>query len=255
MNQSVNSINMKEEDADLDLVTCCRALFKFCRNILTTETFIEGRLCCNSYDWRRTNTIEESSDHHANILKVIATDVFDVEKPIVFAYEEVLSCTDFFSESNLLGHETYGSMYYGLLHEQDDYNENQRVHSRNESFVQSSSYKFELIGYAASDDELFLIYEYAQKGHPTLSWIMMVQIALDTAKGLTFHGIFLEQISDFGLAKLVGVANDVEASATRVARTFVYLAQEYIRDGLATMKSDIYAFGVLLFELISGKEA
>ncbi|GKA32925.1 hypothetical protein Tco_0719292, partial [Tanacetum coccineum] len=49
---------------------------------------------------------------------VIATDVFDVEKPVVFAYEEVLSCIDFFSESNLLGHGTYGSMYYGLLHEQ-----------------------------------------------------------------------------------------------------------------------------------------
>ncbi|PWA41142.1 protein kinase family protein / peptidoglycan-binding LysM domain-containing protein [Artemisia annua] len=71
-----------------------------------------GRLCCKSDDWRRTNTIEESSD-------LIATDVFDVEKPVVFAYEEVLSCTDFFSESNLLVHGTYGSVYYGLLREQD----------------------------------------------------------------------------------------------------------------------------------------
>nr|GFB20497.1 LysM domain receptor-like kinase 3 [Tanacetum cinerariifolium] len=81
--------------------------------------------------------------------------------------------------------------------QKDDYNENQRVQIRNESFVQSSSYKFELIGYGASDDELFLIYEYAQKGslgshihdpqskcHPTISWIMRVQIALDTSRGL-----------------------------------------------------------------------
>ncbi|PWA89261.1 protein kinase family protein / peptidoglycan-binding LysM domain-containing protein [Artemisia annua] len=71
-----------------------------------------GRLCCKSDDWRRTNTIEESSD-------LIAIDVFDVEKPVVFAYEEVLSCTDFFSESNLLVHGTYVSVYYGLLREQD----------------------------------------------------------------------------------------------------------------------------------------
>ncbi|GKB92550.1 hypothetical protein Tco_0964822 [Tanacetum coccineum] len=90
-------------------------------HILRTSSFWcrSGRLCCNSDDWRRTNTIEESSDRHTNIPKVIATDVFDVEKPVVFAYEEVLSCTDFFSESNLLGHGTYGSVYYGLLGEQE----------------------------------------------------------------------------------------------------------------------------------------
>ncbi|GKE95945.1 hypothetical protein Tco_1580800 [Tanacetum coccineum] len=116
-------------------------------HILRTSSFWcrSGRLCCNSDDWRRINTIEESSDRHTNIPNVIATDVFDVEKPVVFAYEEVLSCTDFFFESNLLGHGTYGSVYYGLLRsccQKDDCNENQRVHSKNESFVQSSSYKF-----------------------------------------------------------------------------------------------------------------
>nr|GEZ55340.1 LysM domain receptor-like kinase 3 [Tanacetum cinerariifolium] len=190
---------MQEKDADLDLVTCCRVLFKFCRNIFTRENFIEGiSLSCKFIE-----------------------GYFSF--PVVFGYEEVLSYTDFFSESNLLGHGTYGSVYYGLLHEQDDYNENQRVHSRNESFVRSSSYKFELNGYRASDDELFLIYEYAQK--------------------------------DFGLAKLVGVSNDVEVSTTRVVGRFSYFAPEYPMDGLATTKSDVYAFGVLLFELISGKEA
>lgn len=52
------------------------------------------------------------------VIAVIGTDVFDVEKPVVFLYEEVFSCTDGFSESNLLGHGTYGSVYYGLLREQ-----------------------------------------------------------------------------------------------------------------------------------------
>ena len=46
---------------------------------------------------------------------VIGTDVFEVEKPLVFTYEDILSATDGFSESNLLGHGTYGSVYYGLL--------------------------------------------------------------------------------------------------------------------------------------------
>lgn len=105
---------------------------------------------------------------------------------------------------------------------------------------------------------------------------MRVQIALDTARGLEYihehtkphyvhrdiktsnillDGAFKAKISDFGLAKLVGRTNDGEASATRVVGTFGYLAPEYLRDGLATTKSDVYAFGVVLFELISGKEA
>lgn len=46
------------------------------------------------------------------------TDVFDVEKPIVFTYEEILSSTDGFSDSNLLGHGTYGSVYYAVLRDQ-----------------------------------------------------------------------------------------------------------------------------------------
>lgn len=105
---------------------------------------------------------------------------------------------------------------------------------------------------------------------------MRVQIALDTARGLEYihehtkphyvhrdiktsnillDSAFKAKISDFGLAKLVGITNDGEASATRVVGTFGYLAPEYLRDGRATTKSDVYAFGVVLFELISGKEA
>nr|XP_043614265.1 lysM domain receptor-like kinase 3 [Erigeron canadensis] len=266
-------------------------------HILRTSSFWcgSGRLCCKSDDWRR-HTIEESSDRNTNIPKVIGTDVFDVEKPVVFSYEEILSCTDVFSESNLLGHGTYGSVYYGLLREQEVAIKRMTATKTKEFIAEIKllckvhhTNLVELIGYAASDDELFLIYEYAQKGalashlhdpqnkgHPTLSWIMRVQIALDTARGLEYihehtkphyvhrdvktsnillDGSFKAKISDFGLAKLVGITNDGEVSATRVVGTFGYLAPEYLRDGLATTKSDVYAFGVVLFELISGKEA
>ncbi|PPS18871.1 hypothetical protein GOBAR_AA01706 [Gossypium barbadense] len=112
--------------------------------------------------------------------------------------------------------------------------------------------------------------------HTPLSWIMRVQIALDAARGLEYihehtkthyvhrdikssnillDGSFRAKISDFGLSKLVGKTNDEEATATKVVGTFGYLAPEYLSDGLASSKSDVYAFGVVLFEIISGKEA
>ncbi|KVH97976.1 Peptidoglycan-binding Lysin subgroup [Cynara cardunculus var. scolymus] len=266
-------------------------------HILRTTSFCCGsrRFCCKSDDWRETTG--ESSDRHMNIPKVIGTDVFDIEKPVVFQYEEIFSATDCFSESNLLGHGMYGAVYYGLLRDQEVAIK-RMTETKTKEFIAEMKVlcKVELIGYAATDDELFLIYEYAQKahveqpgnllstlmkitvtyytlGHTTLSWIMRVQIALDTARGMEYihehtkphyvhrdiktsnillDGAFKAKISDFGLAKLVGRTNDDEASVTRVVGTYGYLAPE---DGLATAKSDVYAFGVVLFEIISGKDA
>lgn len=51
-------------------------------------------------------------------LAALGTDVFDMEKPVVFTYEEIFSATFGFSESSLLGHGTYGSVYYALLRDQ-----------------------------------------------------------------------------------------------------------------------------------------
>lgn len=48
----------------------------------------------------------------------MAADVFDREKPVVFTYEEILASTDSFADANLLGHGTYGSVYYGVLRDQ-----------------------------------------------------------------------------------------------------------------------------------------
>lgn len=265
-------------------------------HILRNTSFCcaSGRsICCKSGDWNQPNG--ESSNRHMNIPTVIGTDVFEVEKPVVFTYEAILSATDGFSDSNLMGHGTYGSVYYGQLQDQEVAIKKMTATKTKEFMAEMKvlckvhhTNLVELIGYTASD-ELFLIYEYAQKGslrnhlhdpqnkgHTSLSWIMRVQIALDAARGLEYihehtkphyvhrdiktsnillDGSFRAKISDFGLAKLVATANDGEESVTRVVGTYGYLAPEYLRDGLATTKSDVYAFGVVLFEMVSGKEA
>ncbi|XP_022721472.1 lysM domain receptor-like kinase 3 [Durio zibethinus] len=254
-----------------------------------------GRYVCGkSGNWNQNNG--EPSNHQITIPKALGTDVLDVEKPVVFTYEEILFSTDGFSDSNLLGHGTYGSVYFALLRDQEVAIKRMTATKTKEFMAEMKvlckvhhANLVELIGYAASDNELFLIYEHAQKGslrshlhdpqnkgHTPLSWIMRVQIALDAARGLEYihehtktHYVhrdikssnilldvsFRAKISDFGLSKLVGKTNDEEATATKVVGTFGYLAPEYLSDGLASSKSDVYAFGVVLFEIISGKEA
>ncbi|KAL6137574.1 hypothetical protein ACLB2K_062864 [Fragaria x ananassa] len=262
---------------------------------LVLVVIVIGRFtCCTSSDWKQTNG--DSSNQQITIPKALGSHVLDMEKPVVFTYEEIFSSTDGFSDSRLLGHGTYGSVYYGLLHEQEVAIKRMTVTKTKEFLAEVKvlcrvhhSNLVELIGYAATDDELFLIYEYAQKGslkshlhdpqnkgQTSLSWIMRVQIALDAARGLEYihehtkahyvhrdiktsnillDGTFRGKISDFGLAKLVGKTGEGEATVTKVVGTYGYLAPEYLSDGRATTKIDTYAFGVVLFEILSGKEA
>lgn len=267
--------------------------FQVLRN--TSFCCASGRFCSRSDEWKQS-VVEPNNHHQTNIPKAIGNDAFEVEKPVTFTYEDILASTEGFSEANLLGHGAYGSVYYGLLHDQEIAIKRMTVTKTKEFMAEMKvlckvhhTNLVEMLGYAATDDELFVIYEYAQKGslknhlhdshnkgHTSLSWIMRVQIALDAARGLEYihehtkthyvhrdikssnillDGAFRAKISDFGLSKLVGATGDLEASATRVVGTYGYLAPEYLSNGLATTKSDVFAFGVVLFELISGKEA
>ncbi|KAH0920741.1 hypothetical protein HID58_020759 [Brassica napus] len=253
--------------------------------------------CCRSGDFRQTNG-ETTQSHHqvVAIPKGIIDGVFEIEKPTVFTYEEIRVATDGFADSNLLGHGNYGSVYFGLLREQEVAVKRMTATKTKEFAAEMKvlckvhhSNLVELIGYAATSDELFVVYEYVQKGmlknhlhdpqskgNTPLSWIMRNQIALDAARGLEYihehtktHYVhrdiktsnilldeaFRAKISDFGLAKLVEKTGESEVSVTKVVGTYGYLAPEYLSDGRATSKSDVYAFGVVLFEIISGREA
>ncbi|KAM0852098.1 hypothetical protein ACQ4PT_051988 [Festuca glaucescens] len=143
-----------------------------------------------------------------------------------------------------------------------------------------------LLGYCTHGYERVLVYEYMsggtlrehlcdlqQSGYTPLTWTQRMTIALDVARGIEYlHGlahetfihrdlkpsnILLDQdlrakVSDFGLVKL---ANDTDKSMmTRVAGTFGYLAPEYATTGKVTTKVDVYAYGVILMEMITGRK-
>lgn len=106
-----------------------------------------------------------------------------------------------------------------------------------------------------------------------LEWLKRMKVALDAAKGLEYlhdranppviyrdlksSNILLDndfnaKLSDFGLAKL-GPTGDKSHVSSRVMGTYGYCAPEYQRTGQLTVKSDIYSFGVVLLELITGR--
>ncbi|MBA0606575.1 hypothetical protein Godav_019023, partial [Gossypium davidsonii] len=61
------------------------------------------------------------------------------------------------------------------------------------------------------------------------------------------------KISDFGLARKFGV-DQTQAKTRRVVGTYGYMSPEYALDGLFSTKSDVFSFGVLVLEILSGKK-
>ncbi|CAH9074353.1 unnamed protein product [Cuscuta epithymum] len=144
-----------------------------------------------------------------------------------------------------------------------------------------------LIGYCADGDQRLLVYEFMALGsledhlldippnQAPLEWSIRMKIALHAAKGLEYlhekanppviyrdlksSNILIDEkynakLSDFGLAKLGPMGGKSHVS-TRVMGTYGYCAPEYQRTGQLTVKSDVYTFGVVLLELITGKRA
>ncbi|OIV96257.1 hypothetical protein TanjilG_05097 [Lupinus angustifolius] len=112
-------------------------------------------------------------------------------------------------------------------------------------------------------------------GKEPLSWSVRMKIAAGAARGLEYlhckadppviyrdlkpanillDNEFNPKLSDFGLAKL-GPVGDKTHVSTRVMGTYGYCAPEYAMSGKLTLKSDIYSFGVVLLELITGRRA
>lgn len=142
-----------------------------------------------------------------------------------------------------------------------------------------------LLGYCMEGSHRMLVYEYIDNGNleqwlhgplgeaKPLTWEIRMKIILGTAKGLAYlheglepkvvhrdvksSNILLDsqwnaKVSDFGLAKLLGAGNS--HVTTRVMGTFGYVAPEYASTGMLNEKSDVYSYGVLVMELITGRD-
>ncbi|GFP91489.1 probable serine/threonine-protein kinase at1g01540 [Phtheirospermum japonicum] len=141
-----------------------------------------------------------------------------------------------------------------------------------------------LLGYCVEGAYRMLVYEYVDNGNldqwlhgdvgdvSPLTWEIRINIIIGTAKGLAYlheglepkvvhrdiktSNILLDhqwnpKLSDFGLAKLLN--SESSYVTTRVMGTFGYVAPEYACTGMLNEKSDIYSFGILIMEIITGR--
>ncbi|KAK9061816.1 hypothetical protein SSX86_019000 [Deinandra increscens subsp. villosa] len=211
-----------------------------------------------------------------------------------FSYEELAEATDGFSGSNLLGEGGFGCVYKGLLADGREVAVKQlkigggqgerefraeveiisRVHHR---------HLVSLVGYCISDHQRLLVYQFVSndtlhyhlhgEGRPVMDWATRIRVAAGAARGLAYlhedchpriihrdiksSNILLDenfdaQVADFGLAKLAMDSNT--HVTTRVMGTFGYMAPEYASSGKLTEKSDVFSYGVVILELITGRK-
>ncbi|XP_021903213.1 proline-rich receptor-like protein kinase PERK1 [Carica papaya] len=210
-----------------------------------------------------------------------------------FTIDELARATDGFSDANLLGQGGFGYVHKGVLPNGKEIavkqlkagsGQGEREFQAEVEIISRVHHKHlvSLVGYCSTGTQRMLVYEFVPnntlefhlhgKGRPTMDWPSRLKIALGSAKGLAYlhedcnpkiihrdikaANILLDfkfeaKVADFGLAKFSSDANT--HVSTRVMGTFGYLAPEYASSGKLTDKSDVFSFGVMLLELITGR--
>ncbi|KAL5577706.1 hypothetical protein UlMin_019405 [Ulmus minor] len=214
-------------------------------------------------------------------------------RPNTFSYAELRAATDDFNSSNKLGEGGFGPVFKGTLADgrvvavkQLSAVSRQGKNQFITEFATISAVQHrnlvKLYGCCIEGNRRILVYEYLENksldqalwinNDLHLDWPTRFNICLETAKGLAYlheesrprivhrdvkaSNILLDaalcpKISDFGLAKLYD--DNKTHISTRVAGTIGYLAPEYAMRGHLTEKADVFGFGVVILEILSGR--
>ncbi|KAB1206553.1 Protein NSP-INTERACTING KINASE 1 [Morella rubra] len=211
-----------------------------------------------------------------------------------FQFRELQKATNNFSSKNLIGKGGFGNVYKGYLQDgsvvavkrlKDGNAIGGEVQFQTEVEMISLAVHRNLLrlyGFCMTTTERLLVYPYMSNGSvasrlkakPALDWGTRKRIALGAARGLLYlheqcdpkiihrdvkaANILLDDyceavVGDFGLAKLLDHRDSHVTTAVR--GTVGHIAPEYLSTGQSSEKTDVFGFGILLLELISGQRA
>ncbi|XP_062207736.1 G-type lectin S-receptor-like serine/threonine-protein kinase At2g19130 [Phragmites australis] len=209
---------------------------------------------------------------------------------ISFKYRDLQFLTRNFSER--LGAGSFGSVFKGVLPDTTTVavKKLEGIHQGEKQFRAEVSTignihhmnLIRLVGFCSEGKKRLLVYEYMPNGSLdkhlfgsssiTFSWKIRHQIAVGIARGLAYlheecrdciihcdvkpqnillDASFVPKVADLGLAKLLG--RDFSRVLTSMRGTVGYLAPEWISGEAITTKADVFSYGMMLFEIISGK--
>ena len=210
--------------------------------------------------------------------------------PSRFEYEELVAATRNFN--NQIGSGGFGTVYKGILPDETVVAvkkiTNLGVRGKKEFFNEIATIGsirhvnlVRLKGFCLQEGQRFLVYEFMNKGSlerilfstgPVLEWPDRFKIVLGTARALAYlhsgchqkiihcdikpenillNDSFQVKVSDFGLSKLLDHKHSKVLTTLRGTRG--YLAPEWLTSSGITAKTDVYSFGMVVLEIVSGR--
>ncbi|CAH9145781.1 unnamed protein product [Cuscuta epithymum] len=226
---------------------------------------------------------EEGSAAGKEMEVSLMADVSDcLDKYRVYRMDQIWEATGGFDEKCLIE----GSVYRGSIDGEMLAIKKLKWNARDELKIlqkvnHGSLVKLEGFCIDSKEANCYLVYEYVENGslyswihgkkNAKLSWKTRLSIATDVANGLQYihehtrprvvhkdiktSNILLDanmraKIANFGLAK-----SGCNAITMHIVGTQGYISPEYLSDGVVSTKMDVFSFGVVLLELVSGREA
>ncbi|KAL8154490.1 hypothetical protein AgCh_000012 [Apium graveolens] len=255
----------------------------------TKDSFVGNRGLCGK---QIEVTCKDNTGGSSNSNSGSGASIVMFHGDLPYTSKDIIKKFDNLNEEHIIGCGGFGTVYK-LAMDDGNVFALKRILKLNEGFDRFFERELEILGsikhrylvnlrgYCNSPTSKLLIYDFLPGGSldealhgrsELLDWDARLNVIMGAAKGLAYlhhdcspriihrdiksSNILLDgnleaRVSDFGLAKLL---QDEESHITTiVAGTFGYLAPEYMQSGRATEKTDVYSFGVLVLEVLSGK--